>query len=141
MANSMTRRIDAHQHFWRPARGDYAWLRADVPALAPLVRDFLPAHLAPLLQAHGVERTVLVQAADSEAETDFLLELATAHDAIGGVVGWVDLGSPNAVSSLERMARHPRFKGVRPMTSGSRACPAPMRSRPSCGWACVSMRW
>lgn len=111
----MTRRIDSHQHFWRPARGDYAWLRADVPALAPLVRDFLPEHLAPLLQAHGVERTVLVQAADSEAETDFMLELATAHDGVGGVVGWVDLSGPGAVVSLERMARHPKFKGVRPM--------------------------
>lgn len=115
MPSSMRQRIDSHQHFWRPARGDYTWLRADVPALAPLVRDFLPEHLAPLLQAHGVERTVLVQAADSEAETDFMLELATAHDVVGGVVGWVDLSSPDAVASLERMARHPKFKGVRPM--------------------------
>ncbi|WP_307704214.1 amidohydrolase family protein [Variovorax paradoxus] len=111
----MTTRIDSHQHFWRPARGDYTWLRADVPALAPLVRDFLPADLAPLLHAHGVEQTVLVQAADSEAETDFMLELAAAHDVVGGVVGWVDLGSPDAMASLERMARHPKFKGVRPM--------------------------
>ncbi|MEP6723221.1 MAG: amidohydrolase family protein [Variovorax sp.] len=111
----MIQRIDSHQHFWRPARGDYAWLRADVPALAPLVRDFLPEHLAPTLQAHGVERTVLVQAAESEAETDFMLELATAHEAIGAVVGWVDLGRRDAVASLERMARHPKFKGVRPM--------------------------
>ena len=111
----MIQRIDSHQHFWRPARGDYTWLHADVPALAPLVREFLPEHLAPLLQAHGVERTVLVQAADSEAETDFMLELATAHDVVGGVVGWADLSSPDAVASIERMARHPKFKGVRPM--------------------------
>lgn len=111
----MMARIDSHQHFWRPARGDYLWLRADVPAIAPLVRDFLPEHLAPLLQAHGVARTVLVQAAESEAETDFLLELADAHAVVGGVVGWVDLSRPDAVASLERMARHPKFKGVRPM--------------------------
>ena len=111
----MIQRIDSHQHCWQPGRGDYTWLRADVPALAPLVRDFLPEHLAPLLQAHGVERTVLVQAADSEAETHFMLELATAYDAVGGVVGWVDLSGPEAVAALERMARHPKFKGVRPM--------------------------
>lgn len=111
----MIQRIDSHQHFWRPARGDYTWLSASVPALVPLVRDFLPEDLAPLLQAHGVGRTVLVQAAESKAETDFMLDLATAHDVIGGVVGWVDLSRPGAVASLERMARHPRFKGVRPM--------------------------
>ena len=111
----MIPRIDSHQHFWQPVRGDYAWLRADVPALAPLVRDFLPEHLAPLLQAQGVERTVLVQAADAEAETHFMLELATTHDVVGGVVGWVDLSRPDAAASLERMAWHPKFKGVRPM--------------------------
>jgi L-fuconolactonase len=110
-----TRIIDSHQHFWRPARGDYTWLRADVPALAPLVRDFMPHDLMPLMRAHGVGQTVLVQAADSEAETGFMLELATLHEAIGGVVGWVDLSSRDAVASLERMARHPKFKGVRPM--------------------------
>jgi L-fuconolactonase len=111
----MTLRIDSHQHFWRPARGDYRWLRADVPALASLVRDFLPEDLAPILAAHGVERTVLVQAADSEAETDFLLGLGAEHARVAGVVGWVDLSRPEAAASLERMAAHPKFKGVRPM--------------------------
>lgn len=109
------RRIDSHQHFWRPARADYTWLRADEPTLAPLVRDFLPEHLAPILQAHGIDQTVLVQAADSTAETEFLLELANRHDFIGGVVGWVDLSHPDAVRTLEGWARHPKFKGVRPM--------------------------
>ena len=83
----MATRIDSHQHFWQPACGDYTWLRADVPALAPLVRDFMPQDLMPLLKAHDVTQTVLVQAADSQAETDFMLELATAHEFIGGVVG------------------------------------------------------
>ncbi len=108
-------RVDAHQHFWRPSRGDYAWLRPDVPGLAPLCRDVLPDELRPLLQAHGVAQTVLVQAADSEAETDFLLGLADANPFVGGVVGWVDLSRVDAVATLERWARHPKFRGVRPM--------------------------
>jgi L-fuconolactonase len=108
-------RIDSHQHFWRLARGDYAWLRADDPALAPLLRDFLPDHLQPVLQQGGVSRTVLVQAADSVAETEFLLELAARHEFIGGVVGWVDLSRSDAAGTLERWARHSKFKGVRPM--------------------------
>ena len=111
----MLQRIDAHQHFWRPARGDYAWLRADVPSLAPLCRDFLPEHLQATLAAHHVVQTVLMQAAGSEAETDFMLELASAHDFIAAVVGWVDLSRPESVATLERWVRHPAFKGVRPM--------------------------
>lgn len=108
-------RIDSHQHFWRPARGDYTWLRADEPGLAPLVREFLPHDLELVLQANKVPNTVLVQAADSVAETRFLLELADRHDFIRGVVGWVDLGRSDVVAALEGLARHPRFKGVRPM--------------------------
>lgn len=108
-------RVDSHQHFWRPARGDYGWLRADVPALAPLHRDFLPDDLAPLLQRHGVHHTVLVQAAPSEAETDFLLSLADRHDAVGGVVGWLDLSRESSIATLDRWAQHPKFRGLRPM--------------------------
>jgi L-fuconolactonase len=108
-------RIDAHHHLWRLARGDYAWLRADDPALAPIARDWLPDELAPLLARHGVSRTVLVQAADTVAETAFLLELAERHPVVAGVVGWVDLAQADAVPALERLAAHPAFKGVRPM--------------------------
>ena len=108
-------RTDAHQHFWQIARGDYAWLRADDPAVAPLVRDFMPEALAPLLRAHGVTRTVLVQATDSVAETEFMLTLAAAHDFVAGVVGWVDLAGADAAATLERLAAHTRLKGVRPM--------------------------
>lgn len=108
-------RIDAHQHFWRLSRGDYQWLDVSSPALAPLARDFEPADLAPLRAAHGVTRTVLVQAAATEAETDHLLALADAHDEIAGVVGWVDLADAGRLPTLQRWARHPKFKGVRPM--------------------------
>jgi L-fuconolactonase len=113
-ALTMTR-IDSHQHFWSPARGDYTWLRTDDPVLAPLQRAFLPADLEPILQASATARTVLVQAADSVAETDFLLCLAKRNDFIGGVVGWVDLSRSDAVATLEAWARYPQFKGVRPM--------------------------
>ena len=108
-------RIDAHQHFWQLARGDYAWLRADDPDVAPLVRDFLPDALLPLMRTHEVTRTVLVQAAESVAETAFLLGLAAAHDFIAGVVGWVALDRDEAASTLERLAADGRLKSVRPM--------------------------
>jgi L-fuconolactonase len=108
-------RVDAHQHFWRLSRGDYRWLRGDDAALAPLRRDFMPADLQPALAAAGIERTVLVQAADATAETEFMLELSAAHPFIAGVVGWVDLSCADAVATLEQWASHAAFKGVRPM--------------------------
>lgn len=107
--------IDAHQHFWRRARGDYRWLDPQNADLAPICHDFEPDDLQPLLARHNVVGTVLVQAADSEAETEYLLSLASRHAVIAGVVGWVDLSDPAAVATLERWAGHPKFKGVRPM--------------------------
>ena len=84
--------IDSHQHFWRVDRGDYDWL---APTLEPLYRDFLAADLEPLLRAGGVNGTVLVQAAASEAETRFMLDLSKAHSFILGVVGWIDMAAPD----------------------------------------------
>ncbi|MCA9289859.1 MAG: amidohydrolase family protein [Phycisphaerales bacterium] len=110
----MTRpRIDAHQHFWRPARGDYGWL---VPSMTALYRDFEPADLAPRLDACGIDGTVAVQAAPTVAETEFLLDLASSPSSfIRGVVGWIDLGAPDAVTTLDRLATNPRLRGIRPM--------------------------
>jgi len=105
-------RVDAHQHFWSPARGDYGWL---TPDLAPLYRDFGPADLRPELARAGIERTVLVQAAPSVHETEYMLGIADATEFVAGVVGWVDFEDPGDRRHLERLARHSKFRGVRPM--------------------------
>ncbi|MGL4291294.1 MAG: amidohydrolase family protein, partial [Phreatobacter sp.] len=79
--------IDAHQHFWSLARGDYGWL---TPALGAIHRDFGASDLAPLLVRHGIKRTILVQAAPTLAETEFRLAIASAETMVAGVVGWTD---------------------------------------------------
>ena len=108
----MPAELDAHQHFWRLARGDYGWL---TPALGPIHRDFGPAHLAPLLERHGLAGTILVQAAPTEAETDFLLALAGHSPFVAGVVGWVDFERPDASARIAARAAQPRMVGLRPM--------------------------
>jgi L-fuconolactonase len=105
-------RIDAHQHFWRLSRGDYGWLTAD---LAPIHRDFLPGDLAPLLAQADVERTILVQAATTDAETDFLVSLAQSTPFVAGVVGWTDFEAPEAGARIAALARRPGLIGLRPM--------------------------
>lgn len=111
----MAHKVDAHCHYWRLDRGDYGWLRADDPDLAPICRDFGPEDLRPLAETEGVAKRILVQAAPSEAETRFLLDIAAADDAVAGVVGWVDLSDGASVATLETFASDPLFKGVRPM--------------------------
>ncbi len=111
---SAPRCIDAHQHFWTLSRGDYDWLG---PELEGLYRDFSPEDLEPLLRAHAIDATVLVQAAATFAETRFLLGIADATPFVAGVVGWVDFdGPPDEVEAgLDEIARHPKGVGVRPM--------------------------
>jgi L-fuconolactonase len=104
--------IDAHQHYWDPARGDYGWL---TPELQVLYRKFGPDDLKPWRDKAGIERTVVVQAAPTLEETHYLLGLAHAEPSIAGVVGWVPLLSPDAPGIIETLAREPKFKGVRPM--------------------------
>ena len=105
-------KIDAHQHFWNPSRGDYDWMPMDNAILA---RPYFPADLAPHLQEHGIDATILVQAAATVAETEYMLGIADATPFVAGVVGWVDFENPGDLVTLKRLARHPKFKGVRPM--------------------------
>ncbi len=105
-------KIDAHQHFWKIARGDYGWLTSD---LQPLYRDFGPEDLKPLLEQAGIGGTIAVQAADTEAETEYLLSLADVHNWILGVVGWTDLEAEDAPAKIARMAQNPKLVGFRPM--------------------------
>jgi L-fuconolactonase len=106
-------RIDAHQHFWTVARGDYGWL---TPALAPLYRDFALADLKPLAAAANVVGTVLVQAAPTESETRFMLDIAHGSQGfVRGVVGWVDFERGDAPARMAALAQDKLLKGVRPM--------------------------
>jgi len=106
-------RIDGHQHFWTLLRDDYGWL---TPDLKILYKDFTPEDLQPLLVQAGVEQTVLVQAAATADETRYLLGIAEHHSIIAGVVGWVDMDSPNdAIEALDEFVLHPKFVGIRPM--------------------------
>ena len=102
--------IDSHQHFWQVGRFDYPWMSSD---LGVLYRDYLPPVLEPILQANGVEKTVLVQASNSVEESRWLLELADQYPFIAGVVGWVDLRSEHVDAQLAELADHSKFKGVR----------------------------
>jgi L-fuconolactonase len=105
-------RIDAHHHLWTLARGDYGWL---TPDLAPIYRDFQLSDLAPHLSAAGIEGTILVQAAPTEAETMFLLDIAENAEVVRGVVGWTDFDASDGVARIDALAARNLLVGLRPM--------------------------
>jgi L-fuconolactonase len=105
-------RVDAHHHLWTLARGDYGWL---TPKLAPIYRDFTLADLTPHLVSGHIAGTILVQAAATEAETLFMLEIAAGSETVRGVVGWIDFDAADAQARIEAMAAHDLLVGLRPM--------------------------
>jgi len=102
-------KFDSHQHFWSYDPAQYPW----IPPGSPLQRNWLPPDLAPLLSAAGLDGCIAVQARQTLEESRWLLELAEHHTIIKGVVGWVDLRSPDLDRDLAALARHPKFRGVR----------------------------
>jgi L-fuconolactonase len=102
--------IDAHQHFWRYSPTGYEWIDDSMTALR---RDFLPEHLKPELESNGFHGSVVVQTRQTLDETHWLLELAEWASWILGVVGWVDLRSPDVRSQLKILAQNPKLVGVR----------------------------
>jgi L-fuconolactonase len=103
--------VDAHHHFWNLEREAMPWMSAEHGVIR---RTFEPADLEPLLQRSGVSRTVLVQAACSDSDTDSMFEHAARHEWIGGVIAWVDLRSPaRALERLDELARQPKLRGIR----------------------------
>ena len=108
----MTDCIDAHQHFWQLSQPfDYGWM--DEQKLHPIRRDFLPQDLRPQLSQAGIDRSVFVQTQHNVAENRWALSLAEENDWIAGVVGWVDLASPECEQQLLEFKEHPKFVGVR----------------------------
>src|SRR6266849_2873921 len=105
-----TMHVDAHQHFWRYDAREYGWIDESMAALR---RDFLPADLKPELERNGFQGCVAVQVRHSLEETRWLLELAERNPFILGVVGWVDLRSPQLRLQLESFAKNSKLVGVR----------------------------
>jgi L-fuconolactonase len=105
--------IDAHVHFWDPARLAYPWLR-EAP---PLQRAYLPGDYAPLATG-AVDAIVFVEAncasGAARREVDWVDELAAGEPRIAGIVAFVDLldeaGREAALRSLREL---PRVVGVR----------------------------
>jgi L-fuconolactonase len=103
-------RIDSHHHLWKYAPADYPWM---LEGMELIRRDFLVPELQHAMREGRIDGVVTVQARQSLVETEWLLDLASAHDFMRGVVGWVPLADPAVVSHLEKYWDYPKLKAVR----------------------------
>lgn len=103
--------IDTHQHLWIISEREYSWLK---PEYGVIYDDFGPELIEPELAPAGVTGTVMVQSADTYADTFYMLDVAAKHKFVKGVVGWVPLNRPDEASAaLDVLVKNPVFKGVR----------------------------
>src|SRR5262249_10613700 len=70
----------------------------------------------PLLDAAGVDATIVVQARGDASETAWLLETASVTEWIAGVVGWIDLTAADADGQIAAHRARPggaKLVGIR----------------------------
>lgn len=108
-------RIDAHQHFWQFDAIRDNWINEDMSILK---NDFLPAQLQELLTENRMDGSVVVQSDQSEKENEFQLKNAEENDFIRGVIGWIDLQSPNVEDRLSYYKQFKKLKGFRHLLQG-----------------------
>src|SRR5262245_27523735 len=106
----MPERIDAHHHLWRYSREEYAWIGTGMENIA---RDFLPANLQTEMAQCGIDGSVVVQARQSPAETDWLLGLAAESKLLRAVVGWAPSADDSFRETLDRLKGQRKLKGLR----------------------------
>lgn len=102
--------IDSHIHFWKYHPVKDAWITDDMKIIQ---RDFLPQDLLPVLQENKTDGCIAVQADQSEAETNFLLQCANENSFVKGVVGWIDLKANDLDDRLQYFLQFKKLKGFR----------------------------
>lgn len=107
--------IDTHVHFWKfdPVRD--GWISEDMEVLQ---RDYLPEDIERICNRYGIAGVIAVQAAQTEAETEFLCSLAAENAIIKGVVGWTDLKSAHLPEKLKEYSGNDMVKGFRHILQG-----------------------
>lgn len=103
-------KIDSHVHFWQYNKKRDTWITNEMKVLK---EDYLPEHLSLTLKRNEIDGVIAVQADQSEVETRFLVELSHTHSIIKGVVGWIDLKSPQLSEQLSEFKQFPIIKGWR----------------------------
>ncbi len=108
--------IDSHQHFWNYEPVKHEWID---DSMSVIRKDFLPEDLQKVYVENDIDGCVAVQADQTLAETDFLIDLAADNSFIKGIVGWVDLRDKSTIDVvLEKYSHFNKVKGFRHVVQG-----------------------
>jgi predicted TIM-barrel fold metal-dependent hydrolase len=112
--------IDAHFHIWRQA--DLPWLTGPMqPRIFgpydPIRRDYPMAEYLSDIAGTGIAKAIYVQAnwapAQAWDEAAWLEQTALETGWPMGIVAFADMTVADARPALDRLARHPRIRGIR----------------------------
>jgi len=103
---------DTHVHIWNFERAEYDWLKGNTTILN---RSYLTDELDAERKYVGITKAVLVQAANTIKETNYMLETAAETEWIKGVVGWLPLMDTEQSEKIlsSQYSQQPYIKGIR----------------------------
>jgi L-fuconolactonase len=107
-------RIDSHHHLWDLSIRPQDWMTGE--NMQSVRRNFDVLDLKDAIAGTGIEKTILVHATTTYAETYELLEIAQSDSTIIAVVGWLQIDSPDAIQECEKYLQAPGgnyLKGIR----------------------------
>jgi len=115
--------IDAHQHFWNLATGDYPWLSPDEAVsfrygdYGAIKKDFLVADYRASAANQNIVNTVHMEAewnpTDPVAESRWLSNLSAKEGLPGALVAQAWLDREDVEEVLAGQAGHPLVRGIR----------------------------
>jgi predicted TIM-barrel fold metal-dependent hydrolase len=103
--------VDTHTHFYDPTRPQGVPWPGKSDAF--LYRPVLPAEYRKMTEPLGVVGTVVVEASAWVDDNQWVLDLAEKEPFLLGLVGNLPPGSDDFRQHFARLAKQPRFRGIR----------------------------
>lgn len=108
--------IDTHIHLYDTTRDvEMAWPPKDDKVL---YRPFMPEEYSKVAKGAGVTGVIVVEASTHLSDNDWVLDLVEGDSFYTGLVGNVDITSPDFEKNIARLKEDPRFVGVRTRNAG-----------------------
>jgi L-fuconolactonase len=103
--------IDTHIHFYQvTAPGGIPWPSAKQKLI---YRDVVPAEYKEVAKKNGITGAVIIEANPTVKENFRVLDLVKGDPLFRGLVGNVEIGSPDFAANLDKLTKDKRVVGIR----------------------------